>query len=515
MRDKTFVLAIAAAIMLLLLSGPAAELRAQNPQDDRDKLYVPDKDYIQAPIPPGDEKYARIDPAALKRSEADIVAISEKSRTDGNQFWGRITGTPYDRMTSDYMLGRFQEIGLEQVRRQEFDLPPQWLPQSWDADLEANGKSTPLTSAYPISFSLGTGAVPLEAEAVWVGLGTAADFIGRDVAGKAVMIETWPTPGGLSHSAAWNGAINRALKSGASMAFIVNAFPGNVTHLIQCCGWAPGSYVAPALTTIPGMALGNRDGSSVREAIEKGEHPKIKLRLDVKMQEGLKTNNVWGVLPGLTDENILVMAHHDAFFDGALDNASGMAMLLEIAKYYAAIAKSERRRTMVFLDDSLHHSPGMAGSTWVRENMHDFLAKTAFIVNCEHPAATETYLVGPGLMTSDGVAAARWFASGSDAFKSLVARTLREYNVPVYAIPESRGGGDLSQLTMTAPSFHIINHIFYHTNLDTPDWTPPSRIAVVTRAYLKIIDGANKMSQDDIRGNFHPSFERPRGPGVG
>lgn len=118
-------------------------------------------------------------------------------------------------------------------------------------------------------------------------------------------------------------------------------------------------------------------------------------------------------------------------------------------------------------------------------------------------------------MTSDGVAAARWFASGSDAFKSLVARTLREYNVPVYAIPESRGGGDLSQLTMTAPSFHIINHIFYHTNLDTPDWTPPSRIAVVTRAYLKIIDGANKMSQDDIRGNFHPSFERPRGPGVG
>ena len=227
MRDKTFVLAIAAAIMLLLLSGPAAELRAQNPQDDRDKLYVPDQDYIQAPMPPGDEKYARIDPAALKQSEADIVAISEKSRTDGNQFWGRVTGTPYDRMTSDYMMGRFQELGLEQVRR-GIRSPPQWLPQSWDADLEANGKSTPLTSAYPISFSLGTGAAPLEADVVWVGLGTAADFMGRDVAGKAVMIETWPTPGGLSHSAAWNGAINRALKSGASMAFIVNAFPGKV-----------------------------------------------------------------------------------------------------------------------------------------------------------------------------------------------------------------------------------------------------------------------------------------------
>ena len=513
MRNNTMLLA-GAAVAFLSLSSTAGYLRAQNPQDDRDKLYVPDQNYIQAPLPPGDEKYAHIDPAALKKSEDDIVAIAEKSRADGNQYWGRITGTPYDRMTSDYMMERFQKLGLEQVRRQEFDLPPQWLPQSWEADLDTGEKAIPLKSAYPVFLSTGTAAGPAEAEAVWVGLGTAADFLGRDVAGKAVFVQTWPTPGGLSHSAIWTGALTRALKSGAAMVFVVNAFPGNVTHLIQY-GWMVGAPVSPPLTAVPAMALGNRDGSSVREAIEKGAHPKIRLRLEVKMEPGLKTNNVWGVLPGQTDENILVTAHHDAFFDGALDNASGMAMLLEIAKFYAAIPKSERRRTMVFLDDSTHHAPGIAGSTWVRENMHDFLSKTAFIVNCEHPAATETYLVGAGLMTSDGVAAARWFANGSDAFKNLVSGTLRQYNIPVYQIPEAHAGGDLSQLAMTAPAFHIINHIFYHTDLDTPDWTPPSRIAVVTRAYLKIIDGANKMSQDEIRGSFRPSFDRsaPNGGG--
>jgi hypothetical protein len=49
------------------------------------------------------------------------------------------------------------------------------------------------------------------------------------------------------------------------------------------------------------------------------------------MVPGLKTYNTWGVLPGATDENILVMAHHDGFFDAALDNASGTALMLEIA----------------------------------------------------------------------------------------------------------------------------------------------------------------------------------------
>jgi len=513
MSNKNILLASTTAALFFLLSAQGY-VHAQNPKDDRDKLYVPDQNYIQAPVPPGDEKYVHIDPAAIKKSEEEIVAISEKSRSEGSQYWGRIAGTRYDRMTSDYMMDRFQKLGLEQVRRQEFDLPPQWLPQSWEADLEADGKSAPLSSAYPVFLSTGTKSGPVEAEAVWVGLGTAADFLGRDVAGKAVFLQSWPTPGGLSHSAIWNGGITRALKSGAALVFVVSGFPGNVTHLIQY-GWAPGSYVLPPLTAVPAMALGNRDGTSVRELIEKGAHPKIRLRLDVQLQSGLKTNSVWGVLPGQTDENILVMAHHDAFFDGALDNASGMAMLLEIAKYYAAIPKSQRRRNMVFLDDSTHHTPGIAGATWIRENMHDFLLKTAFIVNCEHPAATETYLVGPGLMTSDGVSAARWFASGSDRFKTLISNTLRQYNVPVYQVPEARAGGDLGQLTMTAPSFHIINHIFYHTDMDTVDWTPPSRIAVVTRAYLKIIDSANGMTQDEIRGNFHPSFERSAPAGGG
>ncbi len=38
---------------------------------------------------------------------------------------------------------------------------------------------------------------------------------------------------------------------------------------------------------------------------------------------------------GAADKNILVMAHFDAWFYGALDNASGVATMLGLAEYFA------------------------------------------------------------------------------------------------------------------------------------------------------------------------------------
>jgi hypothetical protein len=477
--------------------------------EDRDKLFEPEENYVRSALPPGEEKYAKVDGAALKKIEEEIVAISEKSRTDGNQYWGRIAGTPYDRMTSDFMLDRFQKLGLEQVHRVENDLPPQWFPTSWEVDLVAGGKTIPLTTAFPLGNSVGTQGL-LEAEPVWVGLGLPADFKGRDVKGKAVVVYTWPTPGGLNHTASWNGALNRALNSGAAMVLFVSGFPGNVTHFIFN-GQTPGAAQMGPLTPVPAMTVGEKDGAAVRETIEHDENAKIRMRLDVKIESGLKTGTVWATLPGQSDETIIVMAHHDAYFDGALDNASGMAMMLEIARYYAAIPKAQRPRTMVFLDTPSHHSPGIVGSTWIRLNMKDFLSKVAFIVNCEHTAQTQIYFTGSGLTTSDTVGARRWYAGGSPAFQKVVTDNFREFGVALYSTPEAAPGGDLSQLYMTAPAFHIIDQIFYHTNLDTSDWTPASAMGTVARAYLKIIDTANKMSFDEIRGpNFHPTFPPAR-----
>jgi hypothetical protein len=252
-------------------------------------------------------------------------------------------------------------------------------------------------------------------------------------------------------------------------------------------------------TRAPTFTISQEEGTAVREALEKGQDVSVRLKAHIDEKEGLKTANVWGVLPGATDENILVMAHTDAFFEGALDNASGVAMMLEIARHYAAIPQAQRRRTITFLTTPDHHH-GSVGVRWVREHF-DF-AKTVLIVNCEHPSQTLLYLLNAGIMTSNAVSARRWFAGGSDALKMLVTGTLREFGVSVYTVPERRPGGELSQLFDKAPSFHIIDHVIYHTTLDTPALVPGWGMEAATRAFLKIIDGANKMSVAELRAGF-------------
>jgi hypothetical protein len=454
---------------------------------DGDKLYLPDEAYPRFPLPPGNEAYAHVDGLKMKAVVDEITAISRKSRDDGVQYWGRIPGTKYDRMTEDWVIAEFQKIGLKDVRRQELDMKPLWYPQSWKAEAKVGGKTVALASTFPINETTGTSPAGITADAVWVGLGTAADLKGRDLKGKAAIAYSIPTPGGRDHSAAWSGAMKRINDAGASLIFIVMGFPGN----------AVSNPEGAAHSGAPTLTLSVDEGNMIRAAIERGEDVSIRLVANIEEREGLKTGNVWGVLPGATDENIIVMAHTDAFFEGALDNASGMAMMLEIARHYAAIPQAQRRRTMTFLTTSDHHH-GSVGVTWVHDHF-DF-SKTAVIVNCEHPSQTLLYLLNAGIMTSNAVSARRWFAGGSDRFKKLVTDSFREFGVSVYTLPERRPGGELSRLFDKAPSFHIIDHVIYHTTLDTANLVPAWGMEAATRAFLKILDGVNKMEIAEIKG---------------
>ena len=84
--------------------------------------------------------------------------------------------------------------------------------------------------------------------------------------------------------------------------------------------------------------------------------------------------------------------------------------------------------------------------------------------------------------------------------KTLVTNTFKEFGVSVYAQPERRPGGELSRLFDKAPSFHIIDHVIYHTTLDTSALVPAWGMEAATRAFLKIIDGVNKMEIAQLRG---------------
>jgi hypothetical protein len=84
--------------------------------------------------------------------------------------------------------------------------------------------------------------------------------------------------------------------------------------------------------------------------------------------------------------------------------------------------------------------------------------------------------------------------------QQLVKSTFKDFNISVYTTPEKQAGGSLGAFTKLAPAFHIIDHIIYHTTLDTPELVPAVGLAYSERAFLSIFDQANKMTMAQIRG---------------
>jgi hypothetical protein len=181
--------------------------------------------------------------------------------------------------------------------------------------------------------------------------------------------------------------------------------------------------------------------------------------------------------------------------------------MLELAQYYASIPKSQRRRTITFFTTSAHHSPSgeEASLKWIHNNMQPMFQKTALIVNCEHPSQVQTYLIQDSLVASNAVSARRWFVGGSDTLKKIVHDSFQEFGIAIYSRPEVRPGGELGVVFQDAPSVHIIDHAFYHTDMDTPAIVPEYGLEAAGRAFAKIIDEVNKVNLADLKAPKQPA----------
>src|SRR5262249_59015118 len=108
-----------------------------------------DSTAARQPLSAGDQKYAALDGARMKQTVNDITAISRKSRDEGIKYWGRIAGTKADKEMEEYAARRFREIGLQDVRMQPFNLPPQWFALDWEVTAAGGGQTLALKTAFP------------------------------------------------------------------------------------------------------------------------------------------------------------------------------------------------------------------------------------------------------------------------------------------------------------------------------------------------------------------------------
>lgn len=116
---------------------------------------------------------------------------------------------------------------------------------------------------------------------------------------------------------------------------------------------------------------------------------KIKLKVENQLIDNFKSYNVCGIVKGTVnpDSMIVITAHYDhlggmgrhTYFPGANDNASGVALMLRLAKFYAA---NPQKYSLVFIAFSGEEA-GLLGSKFFTEHPLVDLKKIRFLVNTD------------------------------------------------------------------------------------------------------------------------------------
>ena len=486
--------AAAVVFAVVAASAVAAQAPRQQPPPEPNPLgqplldaagHVREDAFFRVPLAPEDRKYADLDGMRMKGVLNEVIAISQKDKASGAIFWGRNVGFPGHVATQDWVESYFKKFGLKDIRRKSFDLQPQWVAKSYEIAFTGGGKTFSLQSARPAEDTPSLPPAGLELELVWAATGTAADFVGRDVKGKAVLIQSIPEPGVLRHSINLEGAVQRAFDKGAAAVGQVYGISDN--------------FALFELRTNgrPGFSIGYEDGKVLRELIGQGQTVKVRLKLDAEERSGLKTASVLGTLPGTTDEDIIIIAHMDGYFDGAIDNGSGLAVMMGLLEHFSKVPQAQRKRNIRFIGSAGHH--GGPGARYLHDDRETELARTALMINLEHVAAVRTKYWGPQLRKTNAVSPMRWWVWGSKPLLDIALSSFARFNVGLTADMDNGASGEMGAVARDAPSMQVITSPEpKHTEQDTADWVPAAGLEQVARAYARIIDEVNKLPRKDL-----------------
>jgi hypothetical protein len=136
---------------------------------------------------------------------------------------------------------------------------------------------------------------------------------------------------------------------------------------------------------VPAVWVGQTTGRKLKEFA--ASHSSATLTMHAIEHPDTPTDNIWGVLPGKTDEAIIINTHTDGCNACEENGALGVVAL---AKYFAKVPPAQRNRTLVFLMTTGHFAHGLVRGTedWINTNP-DFMKKAVACVTIEHLGANE------------------------------------------------------------------------------------------------------------------------------
>ena len=371
-------------------------------------------------------------------NEADFAEMVNTLASD--EFEGRGPGSVGEEKTVEYIQAQMKRIGLQPGNGDSYFQDVSMVETTADENtllkLDSNGKTRDLKFGTDMVIGTRTGQPNIsvkDSELVFVGYGVDApeqqwnDYADQDWTGKTVVMFV-NDPGfhakdkdlfegdRMTYYGRWTYKFEEAARKGAAAALIVHDTAGaSYGWDVVKNSWSGAQYDLPAKddpdARLPAQGWITADTArqlfadagldldqAYKDANKRGFKPvplnaKVSFDLNSTITEK-KSRNVVGVLPGTTraDEAVLYMAHWDHLgkhegeegdniYYGAVDNATGVAGILEIAEAFAAqVQKPER--SAVFVAVTLEES-GLLGSKYLVAHPTFPLDKIAGVINLD------------------------------------------------------------------------------------------------------------------------------------
>ncbi|WP_303748530.1 M28 family metallopeptidase [Stenotrophomonas pigmentata] len=395
----------------------------------------------EAPVPAASAPAPAPPPAHTFAGGINAADFGELVKTlASDEFEGRAPGSNGEELTVNYIRDQMQRIGLQQGNGdswfQEVPMTETTADPGTVLKIEQGGTNRDLAFGTDMVIGTRSGQPEIKidkSDLVFVGYGVDApeqnwnDYTGQDWKGKTVVMFV-NDPGfhtddaklfdgkRMTYYGRWTYKFEEAARKGAAAALIVhdsagasygwdvvkNSWGGAQYDLpaaedsqprLQAQGWLS-AEAARKLFADAGLDL----DKAYKDASKRGFKPaplNAQLSLDLKSTIAQKkSRNVVGVLPGSkrADEAVLYMAHWDHLgkhegeegdniYNGAVDNATGVAGILEVADALAH-QQTPPERSVVFLAVTLEES-GLLGSQYYVNHPTFPLDKIAGVINID------------------------------------------------------------------------------------------------------------------------------------
>ena len=255
------------------------------------------------------------DAVAFARTVTQTIADMGDNPDVGN----RSSGSPAEKQAAQFIEKTMKDIGLQNVTVDPITLD-NWTfnrGRVYYTDAEGNQQFFPL-GGFATNLTLDM----QEVSVVYVGKGTAEDYEGLDVNGKVVLFDIDQAEDWWVEIPAYEAHVHGALCS------LVCNVSGYAYYDADTIGSQ--DYCGPE--TVPAFSLSQNSAAILRKlAEENGGEAKVILDVDSVVTHDGQSQNVWGEIPGATEEVISFFAHYDGYYHSFFDDASGVGTMLSIA----------------------------------------------------------------------------------------------------------------------------------------------------------------------------------------